>query len=1147
MSSMKNRMISFKYYIFLFSVFIFTACSAPEIDSNGEDDVTEIKLFELYRPLQTGLNFKTKGQILHPMDNTGLLSGGSGVAVGDINNDGLPDLFFSGGLNNSALFLNEGNLKFRDITQSAGIIDAGPKIALSEGVNMVDVNGDGYLDIYVLKSGLDGNFNTMQFNRYGANMLFINQGDNTFVEEGAKYGLDVIGLSQTANFFDYDADGDLDVYLVHTPEPGAAFSFPYYNKKPASPVLNDQFLENTGNRFVDAREKAGILYQRNVGLSASVTDVNNDGYADIYVTNDFFGRDFFYLNNGDKTFSEKLDAFFSKTPMSAMGSDFADINNDGWMDLFVGEMMPETHRRQKLNLVPFSLEIYNKLLAENKAQYTRNMLQINRGGTSFRDIGLLSGVHATEWSWSSFFFDADNDGLQDLFVANGIRRDMTNMDFIKSNYGEDYTNMADPEAMSKVNPDEAPVVKTENFMYRNKGDYTFDKMNATWGMNQKVHTRGAIYADLDKDGDLDLILNNMDEGPFIYRNKAEQLADRHYLRLRLKAKGQNTFGIGARVDVHYDGQQQTHFLSNQKGFQSSPEPLLHVGLREYQAVDSLIITWPGGDRQLLINVSADQELSITQGEQGTPLAIGQPAPDNLFVEKTQAVDYQHKEASFLGYRMERLLTRQYSREGPGIAVADVNGDELDDVFIGGASGSAGKLFIQNTEGGLQEASTQPWAAQTISEDMGALFVDADSDGDPDLYLASGSNEFMADAPALQDRLFLNDGRGNFTKAEAATPATPGYSSVVVAADYDQDGDDDLFVGGRMTPGDYASVPASRLLQNDGGTFSDVTVAIAPKLEKAGRITAALWTDADNDGDLDLAVVGEWMPFTVFYNQNGRLSPKEVAGSEGWWNSLTGADLDNDGDMDYIAGNHGLNSIFKASPEEPLTLLSGDFDGNGKKEPLVFKYTTGVNAPFVNRDLFTSQMPFYNNRFYSFKNYADAQMDNLFEEQQLKEAQTNYAYELRSMVFLNEGGKFKMQALPVEAQFAPVYGIQTADMNADGFLDLLLCGNSYSNHYEYGAIDALGALLLFGKGNGEFRAIDSSKSGLQVFGDAKSMAWMRHASGKWWLLIGNNNGPLQVFEWQGSDFQSAAGRKEEIYKGSGFLSQSSSFLVNSKIQ
>ncbi len=1122
----------------LFFLLLFYACSPTEKETDKRSASLEISLFELYRPLQTGLNFKTQGQILHPMDKTGLLSGGSGVAVGDINNDGLPDLLFSGGLNNSALFLNEGNLKFRDITQSAGLFDAGPNIARSEGVNMVDVNGDDLLDIYILKSGLDGNFRTMQFNEYGANMLFINQGDNTFKEEAAKYGLDLIGLSQTANFFDYDADGDLDVYIVQTPEPGAAFSFPYYNKKPASPVFNDQFLENREGRFVDARQQAGILYERNVGLSASVADVNNDGFPDLYVANDFFGRDFFYLNNGDKTFSEKLDDYFTKTPMSAMGSDFADINNDGWMDLFVGEMMPETHQRQKQNLVPFSLEIYNKLLDENKAQYTRNMLQLNREGSDFRDIGLLAGVYATEWSWSSFFFDADNDGFLDLFVANGIRRDMTNMDFVKSNYGEDYTNMADPEAMSSVNPDEAPVVKTENYLYRNQGNYSFEKMNTAWGTDQKVHTRGAIYADLDKDGDLDLILNNMDEGPFIYKNKAEDLPERHFLRLRLKAKGQNTFGIGTRVDVHCKGQLQTGYLTSQKGFQSSPEPIIHFGLGGHQVVDSLIVTWPGGGSQLLTNINTDQELSISQGEQGEEVDLKKLIPATFFTEKKDAIDFEHQEAPFLDYRMERILIKQYSREGPGIAVADVNGDGLDDVFVGGAAGSTGALFLQNQEGGMQKSTAQPWAAQRIFEDMGALFFDADSDGDLDLYLASGSNEYLAEAPALEDRLYLNDGQGNFAQAERALPGPAAYSSVVTAADFDGDGDEDLFVGARITPGNYAEVPSSKLLQNEGGVFSNVIADIAPQLEQAGRITAALWTDADNDGDLDLAVVGEWMPFTIFYNQNGQLLPKKVSSSEGWWNSIIGADLDNDGDMDYIAGNHGLNSIFKASLSEPLTLLSGDFDGNGRQDPVVFKYTTGVNAPFVNRDVFTSQMPFYNNRFYSFENYADARMGNLFEEQQLKEARTDYVYELRSMVFLNEGGSFKMIPLPTEAQFGPIYGIQTADINADGFLDLLACGNSYSNHYEYGSIDALGTLLLLGDGKGGFQPVSSSKSGLKNAQDAKSLAWMHHASGKPWLLIGNNNGPLQVFEWQNPNSEDAPGRKVEMYKGSGYLAQSS---------
>ena len=1143
--------------LFFLSFLIF-ACNNGSSKEEETDETPNFQLFDLKRPSQTGLDFKTKGQILHPMDNTGLLSGGSGIAVGDINNDGLQDLFFSGGLNNSALFLNEGNLKFKDITQSAGIIDAGPSIARTEGVNMVDVNGDGYLDIYVLKSGLDGNFNTGQFNKYGANMLFINQGNNTFIEESAKYGLDLIGLSQTASFFDYDADGDLDVYVVQTPEPGAAFSFPYYNAKPAFRWLNDQFLENNGFRFFDAREKAGLLFERNVGLSISVADVNNDGHSDIYIANDFFGRDFFYVNNGDKTFSEQHANYFTKTPMSAMGSDFGDINNDGWLDLFVGEMMPETHRRQKLNLVPFSLEIYNKLLAEKKPQYTRNMLQLNKNGSHFRDIGLLAGVHATEWSWASFFFDADNDGHQDLFVANGIRRDMTNMDFIKSNYGENYTDMADPQAMSKVNPDEAPVIKTPNYMYRNLGNYTFKKMNSEWGINQPVHTRGGSYADLDNDGDLDLILNNMEEGPFLYQNKAENLADYHFLRIKLQARGKNTFGIGAKVQVYQQNRIQTNYLSTQRGFQSSPEPILHFGLGKDAVVDSLVIIWPGGQREIIEHITADQVLLIKQGENKSLASSVGNDSQSIFREKENMLSIPHQERTFLDYRMERLLVRQYSKEGPGLAIADVNGDGLDDCFIGGAAGSDGMLYFQQQNGTLLQSADQGWMKEiNITEDMGAIFFDANADGAMDLYLASGSNEFNADAPALEDQLYYNDGSGRFIRNNDALPPISGYSSIVVAADYDQDGDQDLFVGGRTIPGNYSEIPVSRLLQNNEGNFRDVTEEVAPDLVKAGRITSALWTDPDNDGDFDLMLVGEWMPLTIFYNNGNKLSPKTIDNTEGWWNSLTGADVDNDGDIDYIAGNHGLNSIFKANAKEPITLLIGDFDNNGKQDPVVFKYTSGINAPFVNRDIFTSQMPYFNNRFYSFENYADAQMGNLFEEQQLKKAQANYVYELRSTVFLNDNGKLTPIPLPIEAQMAPVYGMNSQDFNEDGFLDLILVGNSYSTHYEYGSIDGLGGLLLYGDGSGKFRAVDQKESGLNIPNDAKSLGWMRHASGKPWLVIGNNNSGHQIFEWEANlefipvpsnashviiELKDGNKRKEEFYLGGGYLSQSSRYVI-----
>ncbi len=1152
----ENRLI---YSLLLLAAF---GCAEEPRSSDGEASGPAVKLFELQSPATTGVTFNARGQLLYPGDETGLYSNISGLAVGDINNDGLPDLFFSGGRGNSKLYLNRGDFRFEDITQSAGIRDEGANNADNQGVNMVDINGDGWLDIYILKTGIKGNFQQQQFTKDGANLLYVNQQDNTFKEQAAAYGLDIIGLSHTANFFDYDGDGDLDLYMIHTGEPGATFSFSYYEAPPRSKWLNDQLLENRNGKFVDVREQAGLPYRRNIGLSASVGDVNNDGYADIYVANDFFGPDFFYLNNGDGTFSEKLQDYFTKTPMSAMGSDFADINNDGWIDLFTGEMMPATQRRQKLNLVPFSIEAYNKLEEQGNPQYTRNMLQANDGGERFRDIGLFAGVYATEWSWSSFFFDADNDGFKDLYIANGILRDMTNMDFVKSNFGEDYTSMADPQAKAQANPREAPSVKTSNYLFRNQDGLNFEDESAAWGLSQPVHTRGATYADLDGDGDLDLVLNNINESPYLYRNLAEQLPAHNYLRLRLQGKGSNTFGIGAAVRIFYQGRRQMGYLSTQRGFQSCPEPVLHFGLAEASTVDTLVATWPGGQQEAWYNLTANQLLSLKQGE-GEPIQLPpEGAGPKLLEEKPGAISFQHRERPFTDYRIERLLIRKYSEEGPGMAVADVNQDGLDDCFAGGAAGMAGQLFLQGADGKMTPAPNQPWASETMMENMGVVFFDANGDGAPDLYLSSGSNEFQAGAPALQDRIFLNDGTGRYTAAPNALPAGQAYTSIVAAADFDADGDTDLFTGARMTPGNYSQVPVSALLRNDGGRFSNATAELAPGLATAGRVTAALWTDADSDGDLDLAVVGEWMPFTVFFQEDGSFRKEEAAVTEGWWNSLLGADLDNDGDMDYVAGNHGQNSIFKASPEKPVSLVTGDFDQNGKPDPLVFRYSGGVNAPFANRDIFTSQMPAFNNQFYSFARYAEATFNNLLDEQTLANSVVSEAYQLQSCVFLNEGGgQFRAIPLPAEAQLAPIYGLLAQDVNEDGKIDLLVSGNTYSEHYEYGSIDALGGRLLIGQGDGSFTAIPELRSGFDIARAGRSMTLLYHKhSATPIIMAANNDGPLQAFEWpteaQPVRFPEGAthaivslkdGKQQrwEYYQGGGYLSQSANVLFKTK--
>jgi hypothetical protein len=1121
-----------------------------------EHETKEPPLFELIPPGKSKVTFNDNGRLLYPGDLTGLYSNISGTAVGDINNDGLPDLFFSGGRGNSRLYLNLGNFRFQDITASAGIRDANVNNADNQGVNMVDINGDGWLDIYILKTGITGNFQTQEFNKDGANLLYINQKDNTFKEQASTYGLDIIGLSHTANFFDYDGDGDLDVYMIQTGEPGSAFNFSYYEAPPRSKWLSDLFLENQAGKFVDVTIKSGLPNLRSVGLSVSVGDVNNDGFSDIYVANDFFGPDFFYINNGDRTFTKSLNDYFTKTPMSAMGSDFADINNDGWIDLFVGEMMPSGSKRQKLNLVPFSIEIYNKLEEQGNPQYARNMLQINQGGTSFRDIGFMADVFATEWSWSSFFFDADNDGFKDLFVANGILRDMTNMDFVKNNFGKDYTKMADPQAKSQVNPGKAPSVSTNNYIFKNQNGYQFSDKSQVWGLGQKVHTRGATYADLDADGDLDLVVNNIKQSPYLYKNLAVEQGGTNFLKLMLSAKGENTFGIGATINLYYKGLQQTTHISNQRGFQSCPEPVAHFGLDSVSTIDTLVVRWPGGLKEAWFNISSNQTLKLNQGE-GTPFKTLTNAKEKkLLTTRTNLVQYNHREKSFNDYRSQRLLVRQYSQEGPGIAVGDIDGDGLDDFYIGGAHGSTGQLFVQNRNGSFK-ASSIP--VLETSEDMGCVFFTTDPSELPRLYIANGSNE-LTTTGSLADQLFNNEGEALFTSSDLSLPQSS--ASIVTAADYDGDGDQDLFVGGRVTPGNFSAVPASHLLRNDGNSFTDVTTEIAPELSKIGRVTAAIWTDYNNDDQLELAVVGEWMPLTLFIQQSGKFKAQEVPNSEGWWNSITGADIDNDGDVDYIAGNHGLNSPFKASKNEPVTLICGDFDKNGQQDPLVFKYTDGINAPFVNRDIFTSHMPAYNNTFYSFSQYADATFNTLFDEQALSNASINEVYELQSCVFVNKGdGSFELRPLPIQAQSAPMYGLLTLDINEDGIVDLLSTGGSYSNHYEYGSIDALGGLLMLGNGDGSFKAVPASKSGFQLGKAGRALSLIYHGkSAHPLILAANNNGPLEVFEWTTTSkiveapdnaayailrLKNGKQQRQEFYTGGGYLSQSSRVVVNTK--
>lgn len=1154
-------------HAFFFATLLLTllACESQQPPSQkGPAAPTSPPLFQRLSPQQSGILFPGTSPAL-PGDPTGLLSGGASLAAGDLNHDGLTDLVFTRGFDNTRLYLNQGNMVFSDITEASGLVDAGEGMALTESITLADVNGDGWLDIYVLKSGLKGDFRRMQFNDYGKNLLFIHNGDPgpsgipTFTESAAAFGLDLIGLSVAANFFDYDNDGDLDVYIIHTPSPGPAFNFSYYSKLPASRWFNDQFLENIdGKRFVDARKKAGILYQKNIGLSTAVGDINNDGWLDLYVANDFLGRDFLYLNQGNKTFREQHQQYFSKTALSAMGTDFADINNDGWLDLFVGEMMPESHERQKTNLVPFSVEMYEQLEQRDMPQYTRNLLQLNQGGKRFRDVGMIAGVHATEWSWSSIFFDADNDGYQDLFVPNGIKKDMTNMDFVKNNFGANYQDMADPAAQRGANLEQVPSVKTPNFIFKNTGQGAFQKANRPWGITDAVHTRGATYADLDNDGDLDLILNNMDEQPLVYMNTAESRG-MHWLRLRLKGKGLNTYGMGAKVVVYLADRQLMGYLKTQTGYQATPEPVLHFGLGEHTRVDSVVVFWLGGEKTSLVQPGVDQVRVVDQNQSAQPVGRRTPPrPASAYwqaVAPPQGLNHRHREQAFNDFKQQRLLHRKYSLGGPALAVADVNADGADDLFVGGAAGSSGTLYLQTVSGRLRPAATQPWAAFAGAEDMGAIFFDANGDGHPDLYVGAGSNETPRGDENLKDRLYLNDGLGRFSLQASALPDIREASGPVCAADVDGDGDQDLFVGGRMVPGDYGAQPVSYLLLNEGGTFTVAPEEQISGLANYGRITAALWSDVDLDDDPDLVVAGEWLPITVFFNDQGRFRPRAIPQSEGWWNSLQGADLDQDGDIDFIAGNHGLNSVFKASPEKPVTLLTEDFDRNGALDPVIFHYIQEVNGPFVNRDVLCSQMPAFNQRFFTFEQYAKATIDNMFDAELLESATRSEAYQLQSAWVENLGsGQFALHPLPPVAQRAPVYGIQVLDVNQDTRPDLILGGNFSGFHYAYGALDALEGLVLLSDGEGGFVPLTGEESGLDLPFDLRALALFAHkgAPGPW-LIAANNDAPAQTFVLGQAlsfvpalpqethailTFSNGKTQRKEFYQGGGYLSQNS---------
>jgi len=1091
-------------------------------------------LMTLLTPGETGIDFSNT---LYEDENLNILSfeyfyNGAGVGIGDINNDGLPDIFFGANMTGNRLYLNKGHLKFEDITAAAGFKSAGK---WATGVSMVDVNQDGLLDIYVCYAGPLADPNLR------ANELYINNGNNTFTESAKAYGLDDTGHTVQAAFFDYDADGDLDVYLLTNimDQTGPNVIRP---KRVHGEMINtDRLYRNNGNNtFTDVSKEAGITIE-GYGLGVSIQDINRDGRPDIYVSNDYLSNDLLYVNNGDGTFTDHMAQYFKHTSYSAMGNDVADFNNDGYLDVMAVDMLPPDNKRQKLMFGSTNYDRYRSELQYGYTpQFMRNTLQLNDGDDAngqplFSEIGQLAGIEATDWSWSPLFADFDNDGRKDLLITNGYPRDITNRDFVSyrmqefMQQGQDQSKKKKMlQALNSIEGAHIPI-----FAFHNNGDLTFSDRSQAWGFTTPAYSSGAAYGDLDGDGDLDYVTNNINGLAFVFENHAADAPEKnHFLRLQLKGPVGNLQGHGAKVVLYHGDSIQYLECSPYRGYQSTVESELHFGLGKLTTVDSVSMQWPDGKQQTIRSVKADQVLPLRYVDaRPAPQVRSSNAPP-LFsrVDQERGIHYRHQETEYADFKIQPLLPHKYSESGPGIAVGDVNGDGLEDFFVGGAFKQSGQFFIQRADGTFSQKALATEAK--YEEDMGVLLFDADRDGDNDLYIVSGGNEFEEGSPYYQDRLYKNDGKGNFKLDVQALPKESASGSCVVATDYDSDGDLDLFVGGRVTSHHYPQPGQSMLLQNDHGHFVDVTDAVAPGLQRIGMVTAALWTDVDNDNALDLMVTGEWMGIVIFKNDHGKFNPTEgtmaVNQSTGWWNSLQAADIDGDGDTDYIAGNLGLNTRYKNTPGHAVSAFVDDFNHDGATEAILAYYIQDVNRPAHPRDDLFLQIVQFKKKYPSYKTYSEATIETVIAGTDTKPKVLQS--ETFQTSWLENKGKagWTLRSLPIQAQFAPVFGITAHDYNNDGHIDIFLSGNAYDTDVLTGRYDALKGLLLQGDGKGNFRPLNVKQSGILLDGNAKALAELVDRQGKTLMLGTQNNDTLKV--WQEAAHQQQNGDNSSAVVG-----------------